>query len=77
LNGPTTKLTVMYSSLTFEKEILGEAAAGKDDGVEAEPGDYDHQDDDDDDDDNDDGDGGGFAGSAGGSQSGARSVCRQ
>ena len=80
MNGPTTKLTDMYSSLTFEQEILGEAAADKDDGVEAEPGDNDHQDDDDedDDDDDDDGDGGGFAGSAGGSQSGgARLVCRQ
>ncbi len=62
---------------TFEQEILGEAASEKSDGVEAEPGDNDHQDDDDDDDDNDDGDGGGFAGSASGSQSGARSLCRQ
>ncbi len=77
LNGPTTKLTDMYSSLTFDQEILGEAAADKDDGFEAEPGDNDHQDDDDKDDDKDDGDGGGFAGSAGGSQSGARLVCRQ
>ena len=78
MNGPTTKLTDMYLSLTFEQDTLGEAAADKDDGVEAEPGDNDHHhDDDDDDDDDDDGDGGVFAGSAVGSQSGARSVCRQ
>ncbi len=62
LNGLTTKLMNMYSSLTFEQEILGEAAADKDDGVEAEPGDNDHSDDDDDDDDDDDGDGGGSPG---------------
>jgi hypothetical protein len=68
----------MYLSLTFEQNTLGEAAADKDDGVEAEPGDIDHHDDDDDDDDDDEGDGGGFARSAGGSQSGgARLVCRQ
>jgi hypothetical protein len=29
LNGPTTKLTDMCLSLTFEQEILGEAAADK------------------------------------------------
>jgi hypothetical protein len=74
---PTTKLTDMYSSLTFEQEILGEAAADKDDGVGAKPGDNDHQGDDDDNEDNYDGDGRGFAGSAGGSQSGARLVCFQ
>ncbi len=42
MNGPTTKLTDMYLSLTFEQEILGEAAADKDDGVETEPGDNSH-----------------------------------
>ncbi len=78
MNGPTTKPMDIYLSLTFEQDILGEAAADKDDGVEAEPGDNDHHDDDDDDDDDDEGDGRGFAGSAGGSQSGgARLVCRQ
>ncbi len=77
MNGPTTKLTDMYSSLTFKQEILGEAAADKDDRVGAEPGDNNHQDDDEDDDDNNDRNGGGFTGSAGGYQSGARSVCRQ
>jgi hypothetical protein len=70
LNGPTMKLTDMYLSLTFEQDTLGEAAADKDDGVEAKPGDNDHHDNDDDDEDDDEGDGGRFAGSARGSQSG-------
>ncbi len=61
----------MYLSLTFKQEMLGKAATANNNGVKAEPGDNDHQDDINDDDDNDDGDGGGFAGSAGGSQSGA------
>jgi hypothetical protein len=52
---------------TFKQEILGKAAADKDDGVEAEPGDNDHQDDNNNDEDNNDGDGRGFAGSACGS----------
>jgi hypothetical protein len=78
LNGPTTKLTDMYLSLTFDQDTLGEAAADKDDGVEAEPGDNDHHDDNDNDDDDDEGDGGGFTGSACRSQSGgARLVCHQ
>jgi hypothetical protein len=71
LNGSTTKLTDMYSSLTFKQEILGAAAADKDDGVEAKPEDNNHQDEDDDDDNDNDGDGGGFAGSVNGYQSGA------
>ena len=49
-----TKLTDTYLCLTSEQEILGKAAADKDNGVDAEPGHNDHQDDDDDDDDNND-----------------------
>ncbi len=68
----------MYSSLTFEQEIVGKAATDKDNRVGAEPGENNHQDNDDDEDDNDnDKDGGGFTGFAGGSQSGSRLVCRQ
>jgi hypothetical protein len=71
LNGPTTKLMDVYSSLTFKQEILGKAATDKDDGVRAKPGDNNHQDDNNNNDNKDDGDGGGFTGSAGGYQSGA------
>ncbi len=76
MSGPTTKLTDMYSCLTFEQEILGKATADKDNRVGAKPGDNDHQDDNNNNDNKDDGDGGGFAKSASGSQSGAQPVCR-
>jgi hypothetical protein len=79
LNGPTIKLTDMYSSLTFKQEILGEAAPNNNNGVKAKPGENHHQDGEKYDK-NNDGDGGafaGFAGSTGGSQSRAQPVCRQ
>ena len=77
LNRPATKVTNMYLSLTFEQDTLGKAAADKDNGVEAQPGDNDHQDNYDNSDNVDDGDGGVFAGSAVGSQSGVQLICRQ